>query len=147
MPRSDLHLPDYLPYLVNRVGAALVARFTDDALKQHGLTIADWRVLVAISANGGQRLTDLAQLTSIDVSTLSRLITRLEKSSLVTRTRSPTSSREVVVGLTPKSKHIVDRLVPVALQLERTACRGLSRRELADFKNLLRRVYGNLVTD
>src|ERR1044072_3579578 len=37
--RNKLNLPDYLPYLVNRVGAALVARFTADALEQHDLTI------------------------------------------------------------------------------------------------------------
>jgi DNA-binding MarR family transcriptional regulator len=145
--RSDLRLPDYIPYLVNRVGAALVSRFTNDALRQYGLTIADWRVLIAISDNNGQRQTDLAELTSIDASTLSRLITRLEKSHLVTRTRSQTSSREVVVKLTPKSRNMVDQLIPVGQQLERTAVRGLSRQELADFKNLLRRTYANLVSD
>jgi DNA-binding MarR family transcriptional regulator len=145
--RSDLQLPDFLPYLVNRVGAALVARFTDEALRQHGLTIADWRVLVAISAGSGRRQIDLAELTSIDASTLSRLITRLEKNRLVTRTRSATSNREVVVRLTPKAKAIVAGLVPVARALERTAAGGLSRRQLADLKVLLRRVYGNLVPD
>ena len=88
MARNKLDLPDYLPYLVNRVGAALVARFTADALAQHGLTIAMWRVLAALSDNGAQRQVDLAGLTSIDVSTLSRLVSRLIAMGLVTRLRS-----------------------------------------------------------
>src|ERR1044072_7398262 len=65
--RNKLNLPDYLPYLVNRVGAALVARFTADALEQHDLTIAMWRVLAALSDNGAQRQGALAGLASLGV--------------------------------------------------------------------------------
>ena len=45
----------YTAHLVNRVGAAPgSARFTAEALEQHGLTIAMWRVLVALSDRGAQ---------------------------------------------------------------------------------------------
>src|ERR1043166_2647324 len=40
-----LDLDNYLPYLVNRVGFALVDSFTADALKANGLSIDMWRVL------------------------------------------------------------------------------------------------------
>ena len=132
MARNKLNLPDYLPYLVNRVGAALVARFTADALEQHGLTIAMWRVLAALSDNGAQRQVDLAGLTSIDVSTLSRLVSRLIAMGLVTRLRSAKSSREVVVRLTAPGETLVARLIPVARALEKTrdrrAAAGRARR-------------------
>ena len=36
-----------------------------------------WRVLAALSNNGGQRQVDLSGMTSIDVSTMSRLVSRL----------------------------------------------------------------------
>src|SRR5262245_53896947 len=39
-----LDLSDYFPYLINRVGSALVQRFSEDALAGTHLNIATWRV-------------------------------------------------------------------------------------------------------
>jgi DNA-binding MarR family transcriptional regulator len=145
MASRKLNLPDYLPYLVNRVGAALVLRFTEEALAQHHLTIAMWRVLVALADSGPQRQIDLSGLTSIDASTLSRLVTRLVRARLVTRSRSTNSNREVTVGLTPAAQKLVARLIPIARQLERDATAGLSAADLQTTKHSLRRMYRNLV--
>ena len=81
-------------------------------LTQHDLTIAMWRVLVALSDNGAQRQVDLAGLTSIDVSTLSRLVSRLIAMGLVTRLRSAQSNREVVVRLTAQGETLVGAADP-----------------------------------
>ena len=51
--RSKLNLANYLPYLINRVGSAMVMRFTAEALVRHGLSIDMWRVLAALSQKGG----------------------------------------------------------------------------------------------
>jgi MarR family transcriptional regulator, organic hydroperoxide resistance regulator len=142
--RSKLELDDYLPYLINRVGTALAVRFTADQLAAHGLSIAMWRVLAVLSNNGGQRQIDLAGLTSTDASTLSRLVTRLVRMGLVSRARSRTNSREVLVALSAKGRALVDRLVPAALSLENALARGLSERDLAIVKRVLRRMYGNM---
>ena len=75
--RTHLDLGNYLPYLINRVGFALVESFTADALTPNGLSIAMWRVLAALSNNGEQRQIDLVTMTSIDASTMSRLVSRL----------------------------------------------------------------------
>jgi DNA-binding MarR family transcriptional regulator len=141
--RAHLDLGNYLPYLINRVGFALVESFTAGALKDHGLSIDMWRVLAALSNNGGQRQVDLSDMTSIDASTMSRLVSRLVRRALVTRSRSRTSSREVVVALSPKGKALVRRLIPIAQALERKASAGLSAKELAVIKRLLGRMYGN----
>jgi DNA-binding MarR family transcriptional regulator len=112
--RARLDLSNYLPYLLNRVGFALVESFTADALKAHGLNIAMWRVLAALSNRGELRQIDLVDMTSIDASTMSRLVTRLVRMGLVLRARSKTSSREVVVGLSPKGSALVQRIIPIA---------------------------------
>ena len=105
--RKTLKLSEYLPYLVNRLGSALVMRFSEDALARHGLSIAMWRVLVALSDNGPRRQIDLSEITSVDVSTLSRLITRLVQMGLATRKRSSRSNREVIVALTPRAERLI----------------------------------------
>jgi MarR family transcriptional regulator, organic hydroperoxide resistance regulator len=144
VPGPRLNLSDYLPYLINRVGSALVARFTADALAARNLTIDMWRVLVALSNNGGQRQIDLAGLTSIDTSTLSRLVTRLVRRGLVTRIRSERSSREVLVRLTANGKALVGRLISIALRLEAVAMAGIAARDLNTTKRTLRRMYQKL---
>src|SRR5262245_15751678 len=114
---NRLDLANYLPYLVNRLGSALVENFTATALAQHDLNIDAWRVLAVLSNQGAQRQIDLAERSSIEVSTLSRLITRMVRMGLVTRRRSESSSREVIVELAGKGKSLVKHIVPLAQRL------------------------------
>jgi DNA-binding MarR family transcriptional regulator len=144
--RAHLDLGNYLPYLINRVGFALVESFTADALTPNGLSIAMWRVLAALSSRGEQRQIDLVDMTSIDASTMSRLVTRLVRDGLVTRSRSAKSSREVVVELGPRGRALVQRLIPIAKKLEQTASAGLAAKDLAVAKRALGRMYDNLVS-
>ena len=139
-----LDLDDYLPYLINRVGSIMALRFGEDVLAQFSLSIAMWRVLAALSNNGEQRQIDLVAMTSIDASTMSRLVTRMVRQGLVTRTRSKTSSREVVVELSAKGRAQVESLIPIAKKLETTAAGGLPPKDLAVVKRALKRMYENL---
>ena len=145
--RTPLDLDNYLPYLLNRVGFALVASYTANALPGHDLTIDMWRLLAALANRGEARQVDLATMTSIDASTISRLVTRLVRMGLVTRGRSKTSSREVVVALSPKGTALVQRLIPIAKELEATASEGLPAKDMAVVKRVLRQMYANLTRD
>ena len=51
----------------------LVAAFSHEAEK-FGLSVPMWRVLAVLAEDGEQRQIDVAQRTSIDASTLSRLM-------------------------------------------------------------------------
>ena len=141
---AKLDLGDYLPYLVNRVGTIIADQFGAVALAPHGLSIAMWRVMAVLASAGQQRQIDLADLTSIDSSTLSRLVTRLVQIGIVTRTRSTSSNREVVVKLSAKGAAVVARLIPIAREYENVAITGLPPQELAVLKRCLRRVYDNM---
>jgi DNA-binding MarR family transcriptional regulator len=141
---AKLDLADYLPYLVNRVGSIVAEQFGEEALAPHGLSIAMWRVLAALASAGEQRQIDLADLTSIDSSTLSRLVTRLIRIGLVTRSRSATSNREVVVKLSAKGNAVVSGLIPIAREYETAALADISPEELMVLKRCLRRMYNNM---
>jgi DNA-binding MarR family transcriptional regulator len=141
---SKLDLGDYLPYLVNRVGTIIAEHFGAETLAPHQLSIVMWRVMAVLASTGGQRQIDLADLTSIDSSTLSRIVTRLVRLGLVTRTRSTSSNREVAVALSAKGNALVARLIPLARQIEAEASAGLSADEVAVLKRGLRRMYDNM---
>jgi len=141
---ASLDLANYLPYLVNRLGSALVASMTADALAEHHLSIDMWRVLAVLSYRGTQRQIDLVTMTSVEASTMSRLVTRLVRMGLVSRRRSATSSREVVIELTAKGSALVARLIPIAQRLEEAASAGISDKDIALVKRTLRRMYENM---
>jgi len=142
--RTGLNFSEYLPYLVNRVGWLLVTDFGQNTLARHQLSIAMWRVLAVLADDDGQRQIDVAASTSIDVSTLSRVVTRMVKMGLVSRTRSATSNREVTVRLTPKGAAILARIIPHAIELERRAISGVPAEDLNVIRRSLRRMYQNL---
>ena len=142
--QTRLELDNYLPYLVNRVGSVIAEQYGSEALEPYGLSIAMWRVMAVLANKGGQRQIDLADLTSIEVSTLSRIVSRLVRMGVVTRTRSASSTREVVVKLTAKGNAQVARLIPIAHAYEAAAVAGLRPEELAVLKRSLRRVYANM---
>jgi MarR family transcriptional regulator, organic hydroperoxide resistance regulator len=141
---AKLDLGDYLPYLVNRVGTIIADQFGEEALAAHGLSIAMWRVMAALASTGGQRQIDLADLTSIDSSTLSRLVTRLVRLGLVTRAPSTSSNREVAIKLSPKGGALVAQLIPIGHEFESAAIAGLAPEELMTLKRCLRRMYTNM---
>jgi DNA-binding MarR family transcriptional regulator len=136
-------LSERLPYLINRVGAALVG-FATPSLKKHHMTIPLWRVLAALAHKGELRQVDLAGATSLDPPTISRLISYAARRGLVTRARSDTSNREVSVRLTKSGKDVVEHIVPRMVADEEAVFAGLSKAELATLKKILRRMYDNI---
>ena len=136
-------LSERLPYLINRVGAALVG-FAAPALKRRHLTIPLWRVLSVLAYRGELRQVDLAGATSLDPPAISRLISHAARRGLVTRSRSDTSNREVSVRITKAGKDMVEQIVPQMVADENVVFAGLSRAELKALKKILRRMYDNI---
>jgi DNA-binding MarR family transcriptional regulator len=133
----------FLPYLINRAGARLAVAFSSEIAK-HGVSLQDWRVLAALLAHGPCRLGDLAALTSIEVSTLSRLVGRMTSARLVARTRESGDRRAVRLDLTAKGRQVVAVIVPLAHEYERMALDGFDRDEADRLREMLARVYRNL---
>ncbi len=137
-------LTAYLPYLINRAGAALAAAFSRE-IERHGATLPMWRVLGALYHRDGLRIGDLARLTSIDISTLSRLVGKMEARGFVARQRGAAADRRAVaVALMPAGRAAAAAILPVARRYEAAALDGFSDGEAAALRQMLVRVYGNL---
>jgi len=63
---------------------------------------------------------------------------------LVTRRRSESSNREVVVELAGKGKSLVRRIIPLAHGLEASAGSGIPASDMATVKRVLRRMFENM---
>lgn len=140
---SKLDLDDYLPYLLNRAGARIADAF-GKVTRQHGISLQMWRVLAALNQQDGQSVGSLAATTSIETSTLSRLLDQMQKKRLLLRQRDGEDQRSVTIHRTPAAQTITAKLIPVALAYESKALMGLTRSEEKTLKAMLRRLYQNL---
>jgi DNA-binding MarR family transcriptional regulator len=70
------------------------------ATVDESITLAQFRLLVALSIRGAVNLSMLADQLGVNPSTATRMIDRLIASGLVSRETNPASRREVVVTLT-----------------------------------------------
>ena len=138
-----MELDSYLPHLVNRLGQRFVSEFTP-SLADAGIDVQMWRVLSVLHRFGDLPVGALSELTSINLSTLSRLAGRMDAKGLVLRRRDDADSRTVNIHLTPEGKHATEELIPKAVALEARATVGLSPSEIETLRQLLQRVYASL---
>lgn len=96
-------LDGYLPYLLNRAGARIAAAFSEE-VRPLGATLQTWRVLAALHERDGRRMGDLSETTSIEVSTLTRLVDNMESKGLVARRRDAADARAVTLHATPAGR-------------------------------------------
>jgi DNA-binding MarR family transcriptional regulator len=136
-------LSNYLPYLMNRTMARLAA-MGDAEFARFGIKLQGWRVLAALYAEDGQRISELANSTSIEISTVSRLVDALEAQGLVEKRRERPRARSVTAQLTRQGRTLVQRLVPSAEYTEEAAVKGISAADLAVVKRALKKMFDNL---
>ena len=136
-------LTDSLPYLLNRVGVRMGELFGNE-LAADGLTLAGYRVLAALEQADGQRLIDLCVMTTVEMTTLSRLVAALEARRLLRRRRPKDNLRTVRISLLPAGRTLLARLQPRAEHYERTALAGLGAEDVGALKNVLRSIYDSL---
>jgi DNA-binding MarR family transcriptional regulator len=141
---SDFDITKYLPYLVNRTGVRIATAF-GEVLRAHAITLQMWRVLAALDHADGQRISDLAALTSIDVSTLSRILDAMQEKGLIERRRgNGGDARVVTVHETEAGHALTAKIIPPARHYEDVALRGFSIEEQEALKAMLERVYRNI---
>jgi MarR family transcriptional regulator, organic hydroperoxide resistance regulator len=138
-----IDLQNFLPYLMNRAGLRIGAMFSQD-IEHLGVTLPMWRVMLELWNQGDHRLGELAKRTSIDLSTLSRLLVNMQKKNLIVRRRSGLDGRALSLTLTPRGLALAERIAPRAVHFEDVAIAGLSQRDITKLKGLLKKVHDNL---
>jgi DNA-binding MarR family transcriptional regulator len=145
MTKQTLELDGFLPYLVNRAGQRFVADFTP-SLAEADVDVQMWRVMSVLYTRGEQSAGRLSALTSINLSTLSRLVGRMAEKGLITRERQGEDARSVLIRLTDEGCRRTRTLIPAAIELERSATADFSEAEQSALKALLVKLYRGMST-
>ena len=141
--KNSFALADFVPYLLNRAGVRIGLAFARD-IEPLGVTLPMWRVMVALWENGDRRLGDIAERTSIDISTLSRLLGTLQRKKFIVRRRSGKDGRALSVSLTEKGRAMTERIIPIASHYEEVATRGMKQTDLQRLKKMLVKLFSNM---
>lgn len=137
-------LSNSLPYLLARLGVRMGDLFTR-VIRKEKLTLPMYRVLATLmEERRALRLGEIVTRTSVDQSTLSRLVAEMERTGLLTRERPQDNQRSLQVTLTPRGAELASRLMPIAAYYEEVAADSLSAKETAALKKTLVQLYDNL---
>lgn len=131
-----------VPFLLQRVATAMNDWHAD--FRQLGLSVLSVRVMAVLSLNGAAAVGELAEATSIDQSTLSHILRRLERGKLIAKARQDHDNRSVKVTLTPRGRSMARKCFDTAVKHERMLTRGLDSAQVRELKAALEQLYGNV---
>ena len=111
-------------FTISDVGR-LLRTYADQKARLHGMTRAQWAVLLRLERREGLKQSDLADDLDIQPITLTRLVDRLCDSGLIQRRPDPTDRRAKRLYLTPAARPLLDRIATQVEELAETVLAGV----------------------
>jgi DNA-binding MarR family transcriptional regulator len=136
-------LEDHIYYLFTQI-VGRRNRHIADKLKPFGVTVPKWRVLAALHARPAVTMNQLAQLTTIDRTTLTRTLDQMARGKLIERRADLRDRRSVRLRLATRGEETFGRVLPLVMEDNALSIRGISPGEVAQFRRILTRIVDNL---
>lgn len=143
MPAAAFELDEHLFFWLTQVIGAR-DRQLNQALKGFRLRVPEWRALATIYARERCTMSELAELTTIDRTTLTRTVDRMEHAGWVARRPDESDMRLVRLSLTAAGARLFARVWPTVERLNRAAVDGLPAQTVAHLRATLSRMKSNL---
>src|SRR5512136_851005 len=133
---------DRLIYLVFTAQQKLRTYLTKMMVKENvKVTTAQAGILFLLKQKDGRTMSELSQILSIDNSTITGLVDRLEKSGLVRRNASIHDRRASHVFIRPQGIEEVDKAKRVIRMVNQEIKNGFSEEDLDSFNRILRSFF------
>ena len=113
-------------------------------LAPYNVSVAEYRVLSVIVELGNPKAIEIAELVPVDQSFISRLVQQLYEKQLVSRQRSLTDRRTVILEATTAGKELLRQLAQPLQNMERQMVRGISENELNLAVSVIAAMTGNV---
>ncbi|OIQ37125.1 MAG: hypothetical protein BM563_09350 [Bacteroidetes bacterium MedPE-SWsnd-G1] len=119
-----------------------------DEFKENNLLLSknQWIVLKVLMENDGLAQNELAFITNRDKTSLTRLLSGMEKKNLVARIPSKTDKRINNIFLTKKGNQIFQKTLPVIQKLIEDIQAPLSEKEIEQTIKTLQKIQTHLIT-
>ena len=101
------------------------------------------RIIFALWGKDGVPIKILCEKTSLDKSTLTGIIDRLERDGYIERRPSQTDKRSTLICLTGKEQEFAKHIQKVSNQMNKIFYKGFSDEEIIQFDSMLERILVN----
>jgi len=141
---APLHLDLFVPYrlsvLANIVSNSLARIYAE----RFDLTIMEWRVMAVLgleeTKNQPMSANSVAARTEMDKVQVSRAVSRMLKSGLISRSTDDEDRRRSRLELTERGRAVYREIVPAALKFEEELLRSFSTDEVMILDQLITRL-------
>ncbi len=134
----------HLGRLIKNINDKIKVR-ADADLKQHGLTLAQSRVLRFLSYSGGTSTQkEIERFLDTSHPTVVGIISRMERGGYLACEKDKNDKRNKIVALTEKARMINKKICEQIEKYENEMTRGLSDEDIELFEKILGVIYKNL---
>ncbi|WPN45450.1 MULTISPECIES: MarR family winged helix-turn-helix transcriptional regulator [unclassified Pseudomonas] len=129
----------HLGMLLGRA-ALLKDRILDSHMEPHGITAAQFKVLIIIAQYGVDSPGDLCRHLSLDSGSMTRMLDRLEQKNFLVRQRSEADRRQVQLVLTKEGLKLADRLPHIGAEAMNQLAVAITAEELEALESILKKI-------
>jgi len=137
---------DRLAHLV-RDAAKGLTRALHLRLTEHSVGFGHWAFLRILWEKDGLAQRELSEQAGVTEATTFSALKAMEKRRYIVRKRYAGDRKKVFIFLTPKGRALKAKLVPLALEINEIAVRGVSTADIAIARKMLLRMIQNLADD
>ena len=137
---------DRLAHLVKDATRALV-RALQVRLARHGVPFGQWAFLRILWECDGLTQRALSREAGVMEPTTHAALAVMEREGYVVRRHPPGNRRDMQVFLTPRGRALERKLVPLALEVNAIAVRGVARTDVTATRRALLAILANLAQD
>ena len=101
------------------------------------------RIIFALWGNDGVPIKILCEKTSLDKSTLTGILDRLERDGYIERKPSETDKRSTLISLTGKEQGFAKDVQKVSNRMNKIFYKGFTDEEITQFDRMLERILAN----
>ncbi|MGP1589401.1 MarR family transcriptional regulator [Oribacterium sp. oral taxon 102] len=135
-------LEDCMAWLANR-SSKVFSSVLDSHFAALEVTRVQWMALYYMNRNPEQKQTELAERLNCKSAALARLLDRMEKDGMLTRSVNAENRRSNRIELTEKGRRLCAEGTAIAERFMDDVIFGISEQKLELFKAVLRQMVGN----
>ena len=129
----------HLGLLLGRA-ALLKDRIIDTHMEPHGITAAQFKVLIIMAQFGVDTPAELCRNLSLDSGSMTRMLDRLEQKDLLLRKRCADDRRLVRLALTEEGQALADKLPEIGVNAMNQLAGALDSEELQTLEAILKKI-------
>ena len=137
---------DRLAHLV-RDAAKGLTRALHDRLAEHAVSFGHWAFLRILWEKDGLTQRELSEQAGVMEPTTFSALKAMEQLGYIVRKRNAGDKKKVFIHLTAKGKALKAKLIPLAVEVNEIAVRGVAPDDLAAVRRVLLRMIENLAED